>query len=210
MGFIVADSMHNNIKMDNSYKEYNLRVVECRLALLLLMQQLGLNNHTLQLRNLAQLQSHLQVDADQMLAMVYQMPQGPLTYQQLDHMLQGQFISLIQDISSYQKVLDNNQVFKPRDRAQHILTEHKRVTSFINICKQSSNDQQLVALGDILDASQASSRDLYECSSSDLDRIVDIGKAAGALGARLTGAGWGGCVVLMCRLSQQQQVMQAL
>ena len=48
-----------------------------------------------------------------------------------------------------------------------------------------------------MDQSHASCRDLYDCSCDDLERLVKVVKAAGAEGCRLTGAGWGGCVVAL-------------
>ena len=46
-----------------------------------------------------------------------------------------------------------------------------------------------------MSASQQSCRDLYQCSSPAIDKLVDICMKHGAFGSRLTGAGWGGCVV---------------
>lgn len=45
--------------------------------------------------------------------------------------------------------------------------------------------------------SHESLRDLYECSHPQLDRLVEISHNGSALGARLTGAGWGGCAVAL-------------
>ena len=56
-------------------------------------------------------------------------------------------------------------------------------------------EARLARLGQLMDASHASCRDLYDCSHADLDRLVERCRSAGALGSRLTGAGWGGCCV---------------
>ena len=53
-------------------------------------------------------------------------------------------------------------------------------------------------------------RDDFACSSTNLDRLVVACKAAGALGARLTGAGWGGCTVSLVREADAQAFMAAV
>ena len=76
-----------------------------------------------------------------------------------------------------------------KSRALHVLTESQRV---LNI--QNANFEQW---GELMDQSHESCKNLYQCSCDALDNLVLIGKELGANGARLTGAGWGGCVVFM-------------
>jgi galactokinase len=78
-------------------------------------------------------------------------------------------------------------------RGRHAVTEMARVREFAAALRAGDID----ALGPLMLASHASSRDDMEVSTSDLDALVDALVDAGALGARLTGAGFGGCVVAL-------------
>jgi len=78
-------------------------------------------------------------------------------------------------------------------RARHVVTENQRVLEFADALRAGDT----AALGQLLLASHASLRDDYEVSTPELDLAVDLLVAHGALGARLTGAGFGGCVVAL-------------
>ena len=54
-----------------------------------------------------------------------------------------------------------------------------------------------LTVGELLYESHESCRRLYDCSTPELDTIVAAARRAGALGARLTGAGWGGAVLVL-------------
>jgi galactokinase len=76
-------------------------------------------------------------------------------------------------------------------RVRHVLGEAARVERAA--AALATGDWP--AFGSLLDASHASCRDDYEVSCPELEALVAAAKWAGALGARLTGAGFGGCTV---------------
>ncbi len=76
-------------------------------------------------------------------------------------------------------------------RGRHAVTEMMRVREFAAALR--AND--IAALGELMLASHTSSRDDMEVSIAELDLLVECLVDAGAYGARLTGAGFGGCVV---------------
>lgn len=78
-------------------------------------------------------------------------------------------------------------------RARHVVTEVARVRQAEEVLASG----RLAALGPILTASHRSLRDDFEVSTPELDEVVEDALAAGALGARLTGGGFGGSAVVL-------------
>jgi len=82
-----------------------------------------------------------------------------------------------------------------RKRARHVITENSRVLEAI----QALQRQDFRAFGRLMYASHQSLRDDYEVSTPELDAFVEIAIQSSALGARLTGAGFGGCALALIR-----------
>lgn len=79
-----------------------------------------------------------------------------------------------------------------RARARHVLTENARVGSFVRDLRESASAQRLGAL---LDESHISLRDDFAVSTPELDLAAACAREAGAFGARMVGAGFGGSVL---------------
>jgi galactokinase len=88
-------------------------------------------------------------------------------------------------------------------RVRHVETENERVRETVAALERGD----VRALGPLFAASHASLRDDYEVSTPALDRLVDRALAAGAFAARLTGAGFGGCVVALAEPSRAEDVL---
>ncbi|MGQ9683977.1 MAG: galactokinase [Anaerolineae bacterium] len=83
-----------------------------------------------------------------------------------------------------------------RRRAQHVVSENARVLQAVRALEAG----QAEVMGQLMDASHASLRDDYEVSSRELDLMVALARQApGCLGARMTGAGFGGATVSLVR-----------
>ncbi len=92
-----------------------------------------------------------------------------------------------------------------RRRARHVVTETRRVGDFVAAVTAGR------PLGPILAASHESLRGDYECSTPQLDWVVDYAsKVPGVDGARLTGAGWGGCAIAVGDHSALREMAQLI
>lgn len=90
--------------------------------------------------------------------------------------------------------------------AAHAASESARVCSAVEAMK--ANDS--VGFGRLLLESHASLRDVLHVSHPELDRIVECAVAAGALGARLTGAGFGGSVIALVNRGESARLLASL
>ena len=93
-----------------------------------------------------------------------------------------------------------------RRRARHVVTENARVLAAVAALEAGD----WAGLGTAMTASHASLRDDYEVSCAELDVAVDTALAAGAVGARMTGGGFGGCAVALVPLGAVDGARAAL
>lgn len=91
-------------------------------------------------------------------------------------------------------------------RARHVLTENQRVLDFV----ATLSDSNFSEAGRILTASHASMRDDFAITTDHLDVIADTAVRSGALGARMTGGGFGGCVIALVPDDRVAAVGQAV
>lgn len=89
-------------------------------------------------------------------------------------------------------------------RARHVVSENARVLR----AAEALEEGDVPALGPLLNASHESLRDDFEVSTPELDALVEALREAGAIGARLTGAGFGGCVVGLASRDQADRIVE--
>jgi galactokinase len=87
--------------------------------------------------------------------------------------------------------------------ARHVVSENARVVDAVDAVRGGD----LNRLGMLMGESHASLRDDFQVSTPELDTLVDVLLEEGAIGARLTGAGFGGCVVAATAPDRRDEVL---
>lgn len=93
-----------------------------------------------------------------------------------------------------------------RRRTRHVVTEIARVDEVVEALRQGD----LKEVGRLFIASHESLRDDYEVSCTELDLVVDTAVAEGALGARMTGGGFGGSAIALVPVADVERVSAAI
>jgi galactokinase len=93
-----------------------------------------------------------------------------------------------------------------RRRVRHIVTENQRVLDTVALLR----DGKPAEIGPLLTASHASMRDDYEITVPEVDTAVEAALSGGAYGARMTGGGFGGCVLALVDVPAADAVTDAV
>ena len=91
-------------------------------------------------------------------------------------------------------------------RVRHVVTENQRVLDTVATLKESGPG----AIGDLLDASHRSMRDDFDISVRELDLAVETAQANGAIGARMTGGGFGGAAIALIERGDLSRLQVAI
>ncbi|KAK4405451.1 Galactokinase [Sesamum angolense] len=124
----------------------------------------------------------------------------PYSAEDIEQITNAKLETIFANSPSSLDVLKAAKNFKLHQRAAHVYSEAKRVYAFKDtVSSKLSEEDMLKKLGDLMNDSHYSCSFLYECSCPELEELVKICRNNSALGARLTGAGWGGCAVALVK-----------
>uniref|UniRef100_A0A5B7AA30 Putative galactokinase 1 n=1 Tax=Davidia involucrata TaxID=16924 RepID=A0A5B7AA30_DAVIN len=206
--FVIAHSLAESQKAVTAATNYNNRVVECRLAAIVLGIKLGMkpqeaisNVKTLSdVEGLCVTFASSHGSSDPILAVKELLNEEPYTAEDIEKITEENLQSIFANSPSSLDVLKAAKHFKLFQRASHVYSEAKRVYAFKDtVSSKLSEEDMLKKLGDLMNESHYSCSVLYECSCPELEELVKICRNNGAFGARLTGAGWGGCTVALVK-----------
>jgi N-acetylgalactosamine kinase len=188
--FVVCHSLVGADKSGPAQAAYNRRVLECRLACRVLERALvpSLPRPLVHIGDLARLfpDRPLSEFVDSLDSLL---PPRPLTLAEIARVVGTSVERLSSSVGA--AGIGAGEPLALGRRARHVLTEAERVER----AEGALAGGDWLALAALMDASHASCRDDYEVSCAELEALIAAAKDAGALGSRLTGAGFGGCTV---------------
>ncbi|KAE9609997.1 hypothetical protein Lal_00006175 [Lupinus albus] len=206
--FVIAHSLAESQKAVTAATNYNNRVVECRLASIVLGIKLGMKpedaiskvNTLSDVEGLCVSFDGTHNSSDPVVAVKEYLKEEPYTAEEIEKITGEKLTSILGKNAAYVDVIKAAKHYKLHQRAVHVYSEAKRVHAFKDAVSSNLNDEGVLKkLGDLMNESHYSCSVLYECSCSELEELVKSCRDNGALGARLTGAGWGGCAVALVK-----------
>jgi N-acetylgalactosamine kinase len=207
LSFVVCNSLIRAPKSESLRYAYNRRVIECRLATALVAKTVeersGKNSQPQRLADLSGEKLGLeQRTVDKIVAQA--IGERPLSLKDVSYFL-GETAEAVQQrlctLRDGSVLAEPPEGFKIWNRYKHVVSEAQRVESAAGAFQAGD----VSAVGSLMNASHVSCRDDYEISCPELEVLVSVGREVGAVGARLTGAGFGGCTVNAVPSNQVRQ-----
>ncbi|KAI8074688.1 galactokinase [Gongronella butleri] len=200
--FVIAHTLVTADKFTSGPRHYNLRVVETKVGARIVGRALFGAESTLDTYKEVMdryFKDKSDVPVEQQMAQLLELAEKHLSHHDngytKEQMAEAAGLSVDDLVAQYMTrfpvVTD---VFHLYKRAHHVLTESRRVLQFMQACQEPN---ALEKLGNLMNESQVSCDTMFDCSCPELNEICAIARANGALGARLTGAGWGGASVFL-------------
>ncbi|MDP2898077.1 MAG: galactokinase [bacterium] len=186
---LVCNSMVEAEKTGAAMQAYNGRALECKLATAVLSRIAGINGAG----RLGDL--YRELGSAQLLRLIRsELNEEPHSLEDIARCLgvRPEEVSErfgLQGTSTGEDI--SKKSFRLKARAVHVVSEAARVEDGAIIMRKGDAD----AFGAVMNASHASCRNNFEVSCPELDLLTDLARENGAVGARLTGAGFGGCTV---------------
>ncbi|KAF9330300.1 galactokinase [Podila minutissima] len=224
IAFVITNTLVTSDKAVTAPVRYNLRVVETRGAARILARELGLTVPASGKIHLKQVldahfdkigfhhegKSEAEADIEKLIEMgkVVERVFGTAEIKQgVDYKTMCEMAGLGEE--EFRKMYIQQPIraetFHLYRRAKHVFSEEKRVVQFRDTCEKAMSQEEagvqvdakslFVKLGGLMDASQTSCHNLFDCSCDELEELTTLARSAGAYGSRLTGAGWGGAAV---------------
>ena len=115
-------------------------------------------------------------------------------------------IPALRDVTDLDAALD--QIPDPvlKRRVRHVVTENARVLEAADVLRAG----RIADLAPLLDASHESMRDDFEITVPQVDLAVETARSSGSLGARMTGGGFGGCIIALVELGDSERIGEAI
>ena len=212
--WVVCHSLEESHKRGTAATHFNKRVVECKIGCRMVAQLLHWQEHHQSgyPESLWELVGKTGLPLGQIEAMVSESLKNVYTKQEVLMAILGdnsqpdkvQLELLASKLGITRKAgkeaLAASEVFHVRDRLLHVFSETQRVQEFVCHCSEDHTDESILVydLGKLMYSSHKSCASSYECSSPKVDKLQEIcAIGPGAVGVRMTGAGWGGSVICL-------------
>ena len=115
-------------------------------------------------------------------------------------------IPALRDVTDLDAALDQLPDPVLKRRVRHVVTENARVLEAADILRAG----RIADLAPLLDASHESMRDDFEITVPQVDLAVETARSSGSLGARMTGGGFGGCIIALVELGDSERIGEAI